>query len=252
MFHRLSSSPLTSSPSSSSSEALPEAPLALPTTTSSSSSSVDQDLSAKFHPADYSTFTTTGYTNNVNSMYMQDADASIAIHHHHFTKSALPTRKPTHTTLQSKSLHAIRNEEPTIPKHSVATEPIQKPYQSDKTFLVTNQVTTLKSKSTEKINFDDGEPNFYNLKSSTLYRANHHRCKRPVTIYGNFSKQPTPVNQISVNSSTRSIKEETDIYWPLHLRTKYQYKGYLNPTNKISSQISALFSSLLFFVFFLF
>lgn len=232
------STPLTSSSAStantsstSSSEALPVmAPLAIPTASSTSSHSLD--LAGKFLPIttanttnnSKSTFTATGYTNNVNSMYMQDEDASIAIHHHHFNGNHLS--KPSRPVLHSKSLHTIE-QETQLERSRQQDHQQQANYQF---VLPSNQMTSLRSKPTERVYFEDGgsssagnEPNTYNLKSATLYRSNQHRCIR--ATHTSYSKYQTKSDQQRTVNKT-ALDSRQAVYWPLHLRTTYQIKGY--------------------------
>jgi len=110
-----------------------------------------------------STSTTTASTKNRNSMFIQDEDAYIAIHHHHFDKHAYLsslTRKQTAAAgpvLKSASHTQIQNGGLVIPVKSLVSK---------------SQVFPGSA-----VSGGGDEANFYNIRSSTLFRTKEHSAR---------------------------------------------------------------------------
>ncbi len=129
------------------------------------------------------TSTTTASTNNHNSMYIQDEDAYIAIHHHHFDKQAYLT-----------SLNGKRHTGPVFKSAS------QSQIQSGLVIPITNLV----SKS-QVLRQNVQETNVYNIKTSTVFRSKEHRG-RPGSI-GSGSNYGT------LRQTGPTSNHDESIYW---------------------------------------
>lgn len=183
--------------------------------------------------SDSATFTTTASANNRSSIYLQDKEASIAIHHHHFDAQSFLKNINERETRRNKgvSLTSILKK-PQNYDFNASTSNINQ-FNNDSGFygnvtdfnstgliIPVSQQNNLSRSTYLKRDVDDGEANFYNLKSSTLYRSREHRCKRPSTS--------------DDSNYQRSMSQGSGIYWEPARFKKPLQKG-LHSQNSSSS-----------------
>lgn len=185
-----------------------------PSTAEDSSSSSNQMTSS----SDSATFTTTASINNRSSIYLQDKEASIAIHHHHFDAQSFirninereikRSKGPSLTSILKKPHNYERRDGGDLYGSSSNISHFNNDsgfYGNVTDFNSTGLVIPVSqqhnlSRSTYLNRHpvtDDCEANFYNLKSSTMYRSREHRCKQ-VT---------------SESPYQRSVSQGSGIYW---------------------------------------
>lgn len=149
---------------------------------------------------------TTASVNNRNSMYMQDEDNYIAIHHHHFDAQSF-----------LRNMHEKEQIKPVMPKTQVYTN-----YHSSIDNLMSgsndsgvfsqntsglvipvnrlvsrSEVVDRMSRQQRRSGWGEVvEANTYTLKNSTMYRSNEHRCKRAESMVD------------------RRAQSNESIYWP--------------------------------------
>ena len=182
--------------------------------------------------------TTTATTSNMNSVYMHEPDASIAIHHHHFDaqsfikslnerehvrKSGAPKNliASAHSGASHNSTNSVYNNGDDsgfygsgnggggliIPVSQVKQAVL---YKMESSTEELDQIGQHKSSTLSRVqravDHNRSSDNYYDFNSSTLYRSSQHRCKRSNTIINNNNNIP--------NEANRSMSTDSGIYWP--------------------------------------